>query len=250
MYITRRYVVRRNGNSPTRRILSRIFRGCNPEIRVAVWRLRKSRDYDMAVPSEDLVRQVLADRDRNRIIRSSILSAWREVRATYPQVSWFRRKTTIRGLMWEHAVSNLIDGLSADRGIHVQRHLDTISFVFDEIVLLRVKKANVELRTCNYPTELAGLFYEHQIELFGFPGVQRVEAAYVLNRFETEVDWVGIVAWGGGRQLWHFEIEEVPTIRSISSLQQPVRRPTSQLAKPKRTGIGREVRSKKHHGGE
>ena len=135
-----------------------------------------------------------------------------------------------------------------DPGVHIQRHLDTISFVFDDVVLLRIKKANLELKTSNYPTELAGLFYQHQTDLFGFPGVQRVEAAYVLNRFETEVDWVGIVAWNAHRQLWHFELPEPQTVTPISSLQQPLRRPTSQLAKPKPAEAAKEVRTTSDYG--
>jgi hypothetical protein len=45
-------------------------------------------------------------------------------------------------------------------------------------------------------------------DLFGFTGLQRVEAVYIPNRFETGIVWSGIVAREKNVHLWHFELTE------------------------------------------
>lgn len=204
----------------------------------------------MPTPLEDYVRQVLSKSERNTKIRNAIYSAWSTVCSKYPQRSWFRRKTTVRGLMWEHAVDNLVEAIGGDPGVFVLRHHDTVSFILDDAVLLRVKKADMELKTSNYPTPLAGLFHDHESDLFDHDGLQRVEAAYVLNQFETKLDWVGVVAWAEDRQLWHFELEDAPSVAPVLHLPQPAKRPTAQLVKPKKIDIGKKEIKKDDHGEE
>jgi hypothetical protein len=67
-------------------------------------------------------------------------------------------------------------------------------------------------------------FHEHSADLFGYNGLQRVEAVYVPNRFETGIIWVGVIARNNTRHLWHFELAEsvtaVPVI-PIAAPEQP-----------------------------
>ncbi len=163
----------------------------------------------MPTPNKETVERVLAKNNRAALIRDAVEAAWTKV-LSYPDLVWFRRKTTRAALVWEYAVENAIAALSVDKGVGVARHHDTVSFVFDDAVLVRFKKANIELRSSNYPTELALLYHEHKVEdLFGLGELQRVEAAYVLNRFQNRIMWVGIVARKKKRALWDFELAPV-----------------------------------------
>ena len=109
--------------------------------------------------------------------------------------------------MWEYMVRNAIEAFDDDAGVKPIKHNDTMSFIFDQQVLLRFKKADIELRSRNYPTLLALLFHQHQADIFGYEGLHRVEAAYVLSRFESDLDWVGIVARENHKPLWNFELD-------------------------------------------
>lgn len=162
----------------------------------------------MAKPHQESVRRILAQDERGEIIRASISEAWQLVAEKYPDVAWWRRRATRAGLVWEYAVDLAIKGLDGRKGVKPVPHHDTVSFIFDDAVLVRLKKADMQLRTSNYPTLLALSFHTHEADLFGYEGLQRVEAAYVLNRFETGVDWIGIVAREEKRHLWEFEIEK------------------------------------------
>jgi hypothetical protein len=159
----------------------------------------------LPTPNQDTVRRALES--RAVVIRTAVEAAWTTVLNDYPDLAWWRRKTTRAALVWEYAVQNAIQAFADDSGVRVVRHHDTVSFVIDDLVLVRFKKANIELKSSNYPTFLATLFHDHQVEdLFGLGELQRVEAAYVLNRFQTGVDWVGIVAREKRQVLWSFEL--------------------------------------------
>ena len=148
----------------------------------------------MIVLDEPNVLAVIRKHERDFVIRGAIERAWNVVTNKYEDLAWFRRKATRANIVWEYAVQFLIEALAEDDGVRIIQHHDTVSFVFDCLVLVRFKKADLQLSTRNYPTQAAMDFDTPEADLFGFEGVQRVKAAYVLNRFETDIEWVGIVA--------------------------------------------------------
>jgi hypothetical protein len=179
----------------------------------------------MPIPDIDVVREVLNRHDRDVRIRHAMTEAWATVKERYPDAAWWRRKSTRAALMWEHTVDNIIKALNGSTGFHPVRHHDTVSFIFDQLVLLRCKKADLQLKTRNVQTKLATLFHAGDVDLFGFEGLHRAEAAYVLNRFENNPDWIGVVAWERHRHLWDFELDAGGAV--IEPMPQ---RPTKPLA--------------------
>lgn len=159
----------------------------------------------MPTPDEATVRRVLETNDRDIRCREAVEAAWNICR-TAPDRTWFRRKSTTAALMWEHSVNNAIAALDGEPGLHVVAHQDTTSFIFDDTVFLRFKRASLGLMSSNYPTALANLFHAHDRDLFGFEGHHRVEIVHVFNRFETELDWIGVVARERNNLLWQFEL--------------------------------------------
>ncbi len=160
----------------------------------------------MRKPDEATVRRILDVGDRSSLLRSSVADAWRATLEEYPHRAWWRRKATSASIMWEHSVQNAIIAFEPDRGCKVVPHDDTRSFVFDQTILVRFKKADIELKSRNYPTLLAKLFHNHESQLPGFEDLHRVEAAYILNQLQTAIEWIGIVARHKSDILWHFEL--------------------------------------------
>lgn len=175
----------------------------------------------MPRPHEATVKQVLARNGRDFRIRACIENAWTEVKDKYPDRSKWRRKSTTRAVMWENSVDAVIAALESDKGIRPIHHEDTVSFVADDKILFRLKKAGIKLFTSNYPTQLAYLFHDHDADLFGHTGYQRVEIVHIFNRYHTELDWIGVVARERKKVLWHFElpqkVAEVQPIRPVST---------------------------------
>jgi hypothetical protein len=138
-------------------------------------------------------------------------------------------------LVWEDTVKKAVELFDDDVGVTIISHHDTVSFIFDDAVLLRFKKADTTLKSSNVQTALSGLFHEHEADLFGYTGLQRVEACYVLNKFETQIVWSGIVARESDANLWHFELTEPTAPATAEVLEFPPMSATdpSDLAKVK-----------------
>jgi hypothetical protein len=174
-------------------------------------------------PLKEFVQQVLAEHNRGEYLRQAIEYANSTV-STLAISPTFRRKGTRRALFWEFAVDKFLELTQGDPGLHVQEHHDTVSFIFDQEILVRFKKADLGLHSSNYPTPTAELFHEHSADLFGFTGLQRVEAVYVPNQFDTGIIWTGVVARDGNRALWHLELT-APVSVPVTALPTPA--PTS-----------------------
>lgn len=172
----------------------------------------------MPIPNEDIVREVLERHARDISCREAVEQAWSSVASEYPTRAWWRRKSTARALMWEHSVDNAVTAFEGAPGVNVVSQNDTYSFIFDDAVLLRFKKANIQLISSNYPTLSARLFHRHEPDLFGHEGLHRVEVAHVFNQFESRLDWIGVVAREGKEVLWDFELRSgggvVETLRT------------------------------------
>jgi len=192
-------------------------------------------------PLESYVKQILAENDRGSKIFQALHFGW-EALGKQADKDWWRRKSTRAAVVWENTIEKAIELLGDDEGVQVIAHYDTISFILDDAILIRFKKADLSLRTSNAQTELADLFHDHDSDLFGYSGLQRVEAVYVLNRFETEVIWAGIVARKNDVDLWHFELTpervEVPAL----PLPEHATGDTASLAKLKTTAKKKAIR--------
>jgi hypothetical protein len=187
-------------------------------------------------PLKEYAQQVLAERDRGHKIHEAFQHANGRVKVLGKNTTW-RRTGTRRALFWEAAVDKLIELVADDDGVQVIEHHDTVSFVFDDAVLVRLKKASMDLRTSNYPTPTAELFHDHQADLFGYLGLQRVEAVYIPNQFETDIIWSGVVARDNDADLWHFELTPAVAAPAVA-LPRPVTPPASDLAKVKNQAKG------------
>jgi hypothetical protein len=185
----------------------------------------------LTTPLEDYCKQVLAEHGRGWHILQALHFGNAAVLADTDS-GWWRRKSTRRHIFWENAVNKLVELTADDPGRVIVPHYDTVSFVFDDAVLVRLKKSNMALRTSNFPTPQARLFHDHRNDLFGYPGLQRVEAVYIPNRFETGIVWAGIVAREKKNHLWHFELTE-PVVVPVVPIPTPVQPPAASLARLK-----------------
>ena len=202
----------------------------------------------MSKPLKEFVLQVLAERSRGWKILQALQFGTAAVVADADS-GWWRRKSTRRHISWENAVNKLIELAADDSDCVIIRHHDTVSFIFEDTVLVRLKKADMALRTSNYPTDLAQLFHEHRKDLFGFNGHQRVEAVYIPNRFDTGIVWAGIVAREKRVHLWHFELTE-PVVVPVTTLPAPITPPAATLVRLKNQTKDNKKNEKNNDGEE
>ena len=194
----------------------------------------------MAKPVESIVKATLAKNGRESKLQAAIEYGWTRAKA-HPDHLKFRRGCTRASLMWEATVEKAIELFAGDHGVHVDEHFDTVSFIFDGLVLVRFKKADTKLHTRNYPTLLAELFHEVTPDLFGYAGEQRVEAVYVLNQYDTEIVWTGIVTHDGDNVIWKFEFGEDAKPMTLRPAAE--KKSTAKLAKVKKPDAEKKKKS-------
>ena len=172
----------------------------------------------MPLPLEEHVRQVLLERDRGQRFFDAAQKGWVAFSEQYPQRHTWRRKSSARHMVWEEVVRRLMVVAADDPGIVPIEHRDTLSLVVDNEVLFRVKHADSALVTRNYPTEEARDFDNHEVDLYGFSGLQRVKLCYVPDQFESELIWVGVSASNRGKFLWKIQLDGAGTVAAPEML--------------------------------
>ena len=203
----------------------------------------------MPLPLRDFVQQVLLEKDRAALIHRAVHRAWDRAIEQYPERALWRRKSTFRGLVWEEAVRELSALTANDTDIKFVEHRDTASFILEDSVLFRFKHADVSLSTANYPTPEASSFDRHELDLYGYGGLQRVELCYVLNEFETAIIWLGVSARLDGTHLWKIELNNAGVMMPVAELPLPEpEADPAKLAKIKRPEPQQEEKKKKDNG--
>lgn len=175
----------------------------------------------MPLPLEDHVRQVLLENDRGAKFHRAVRGGWSALAESYPQRHRWRRKSSARHMVWEEIVQRLYDIAATDPDVVPVEHRDTVSLIVENEVLFRLKHADTALITANYPTQEAEDFDNHEIDLYGFKGLQRVKLCYVPDEYETNLIWTGIAATNHGRFLWKIELEDTGAKEAIPRLPFP-----------------------------
>lgn len=186
----------------------------------------------MPVPLEDHVRQILLERDRGSKFHAAVATGWRSAIQKNPDRNWWRRKTTFRSVVWEEVTNELASVAAGDDNLEWLPHQDTVSIIAENEVLFRLKHADVALTTSNFPTAEATAFDDHDKDLYGYKGLQRVRLCYVPDRFENSLIWQGIAAHYNGVFLWNIELSEAGALAPIERL--PLQEPkldVSRIAK-------------------
>lgn len=118
-------------------------------------------------------------------------------------------------LVHDFIVQKAIAGWSANPAVRIIQQDETAKFVIGETVLLRFKKADDRGLGSNIPTQAFLNFAEQQAELPGIPNVHKVEVVYVLNRLQTQIDHVVVVARDGDVRLWGYLVTPESTAEIV-----------------------------------
>jgi hypothetical protein len=158
----------------------------------------------MPIAEEHVVRAALAKYETK--LSDAIYGAWQDWREL-PLIGRLKFVGRSRAcLVYDFIVQRAMATLADDTSVNFIEGDETVKLVFDGIVALRFKKANESGVGSNIKTQATLGFVEQQQELPGIPGVHKVEMVYVLNRLQTKIDQVLVVARDGDRCLWSYEV--------------------------------------------
>ncbi len=157
----------------------------------------------MSFPNQTTVRPIL-DEIRDQMV-SAILQAWDDWMAS-DYIGVWRCKRSRANFVWEQIIDRAQATLMDHDAVHVIDGNETMKFLVRDTVLFRFKKADETGRSSNVATQLALAFHDHEQDLLGLPEEQRVEVVYKLNRLETQIVDICVVARDGDRIAWEYSL--------------------------------------------
>ncbi|WP_370235357.1 MULTISPECIES: hypothetical protein [Henriciella] len=157
----------------------------------------------MAAPIEAQVRPIL--QPYAATITSIMRRAWADWMESGYAAAWeFKRaRANFVSAQMAHYARESFDG---EPGLHIVEKDETLKFLADDLVLFRLKKADDTGLTANIPTQQVLAYHDHDQNLFGLPEVQRVDAVYILNTLETDIQDILVVARDGKHLAWTYSL--------------------------------------------
>lgn len=194
----------------------------------------------MPIPSEANVRPVL-DEIREHVV-AAIREAWEDWLGSDRNGVW-RYKRSRANFVWEQIIERANNALLDHDAVHVIDGHETMKFLVRDTVLFRFKKADETGRSSNVATQLALAFHDHDEDLFGLPEVQRVEVVYKLNRLETQIDDICVVARNGDQIAWEYSLLDSDEVTVSLPMPEPKpERPAASIVKLKGAADDRKKR--------
>lgn len=166
----------------------------------------------------------------------AVLGAWDDW-CRSPRVSVWRCKRSRANFVWEQIIERSHLAFAEEPAVRILDGDQTFRFLVDEHVLFRFKKGDDSGLSANVPTQLAIAFHDHQQSLFGLPQVHRVEVVYQLNRLETEIADVIVVARSGNAVAWTYSLldageAQVP-VPTLTTREELTPKPATQMVRPR-----------------
>ena len=194
----------------------------------------------MPIPSEATVRPIL-DEIRASVV-SAVHDAWKDWLTSEFNGVW-RCKRSRANFVWEQIIERANSVLLEHGAVHVIDGHETMKFLVRDTVLFRFKKADETGRSSNVATQMALAFHDHDQNLFDLPEVQRVEVVYKLNRLETQIDDICVVARMGDQIAWEYSLLDAGEAVVPLPLPDPKpERPAASIVKLKGTADDRKKR--------
>jgi hypothetical protein len=139
--------------------------------------------------------------------------------------------------LWEQAVHYAVLGLTDIPGVTIKLHNESYHFLINGTIAFRLKKADSEGYTRNYPTQEALAFHDPQLPLTGIPAAKRVEVTYSLNRTQTDLSDIAVVSREGDVIAWSYSLLLTNSVASLPSSSAPAKPSSSD--ETGRTGLVR-----------
>ena len=182
----------------------------------------------MSVPRKEIVQSILNGQTDS--IVAAVLGAWRDWLSSPYNGRWRCRRSRAN-FVWEQIIERahlLFDGVP---DVEIIEGHETFKFLVNDRVLFRFKKGDAAGLSANVPTQLALAFHDHEKNLFGLPAVHRVDIVYRLNRLETAIDDVIVVAREEDKVAWTFSLLHSDSVAVLPPSPAPSNEPDAAIVR-------------------
>lgn len=137
-------------------------------------------------------------------LSSIAVEAWHDWMTSDRQ--YWRAKRSRANFVWEEMIQRAHLAFAGDPRVTILPRHESFLFILDGTLVFRLKKGDEAGAACNVPTQAALAFADPQRDLAGIPEATRVDILYVLNRLESAVIDVRVVARNREQIAWQFSL--------------------------------------------
>lgn len=137
-------------------------------------------------------------------LSSIAVEAWQDWMTSERQ--YWRAKRSRANFVWEEMIQRAHVAFAGDPRVTILPRHESFLFILDGSLVFRLKKGDEAGVACNIPTQAALAFADPQRDLEGIPEATRVDILYVLNRLESAVVDVRVVARNRQQIAWQFSL--------------------------------------------
>lgn len=174
----------------------------------------------MATAIESEVRAILTP-EREDKIDTSYKKAWNDWWTCEDRKKLSRWSRTRANNIFEYLATHLIEAFADDSEAQFIFQRETFKLILNSRLLIRFKKTGHNgLGSC-IDTQENMAFEDPQMDLPGFPGIQKIEVDYVLNVTETGLEEIVVLARNGDTKMWGYSINLSQAGGNVLPLTQP-----------------------------
>lgn len=183
----------------------------------------------MPTPNKEMVLRHL-DPIAEKLVQV-IESAWKDWQESSYKGRWICNRSRAV-FIWEQIIHHAGISFTNSTEVNMQFRNESIDFLVNDEVLFRIKKADEYGISSNIPTQQALAFHDPHQNLFGLPDIQRVEVTYSLNKLQTQISDIAVIARDGNTPLWrHSLLRDVGSNTIIQPLNPMPTPPTTEGTK-------------------
>ncbi|MEZ5455047.1 MAG: hypothetical protein R3F04_02890 [Lysobacteraceae bacterium] len=162
-----------------------------------------------------------------------VKGAWDDWRDMAPRIGG-RFARTSANVVYERMIHRAIPEFDSMPGMFIMNGHQTVQFIFKNSVLFRFKKGDEHGLSRNYPTQRALAYNDQNCDLFGGPGISRVDVVYQLDQWASRITEIAVVARHDCNVLWSYSILEADgTSADVISITPKAPTPVESLVRPK-----------------
>lgn len=138
--------------------------------------------------------------------RDCVINAWNDYNNYYSDVKHKHSARTRANILYDHMVDSArlkFDGMSEISLIDIN---GSFLISIGNMLIIRFKKLDNEMKSRNYPTQQALAFMD-QLTLPGIPVAARLIVGYQLNELQTNIKSILVTCPNGSQIDWHSELK-------------------------------------------
>lgn len=159
----------------------------------------------MPIPKKEDVRPVLQSFEMR--LRNIVEASWQEWIEVVNRGRFSSR--TRASMVFDFIRRRAIAEFAGDQQVKTIEKGQTVQFLFNDSVLLRIKKANGAGLGSNIPTQAVLEFVDPQLTIRNLlPEIFKVEVCYHVGRLGTRLEQIAVTARQRDKLLWSYPLEK------------------------------------------